>query len=199
MSELEKLIMNSVKNQSHFKQININDLIDDNNIKDELLNILQIIVTNNTKQTNQLKNYIDDINIKLENKIDDLNNYIKESNEKLIKYNIKLNSYISILESNKVIDNLQSNSIKISMLEKDFRIAQNKYDKIYLDNIFLPNLINSKGAKFKNLKELLTNNYDEICRIKLVIEKHKKEFEMIKSNQNNKSNYLLIKKMQDYV
>ncbi len=199
MDELQNLIMNSVKNPSYFKQINIKDLIDDENIKDELLNILQIIVTNNTKQTNQLKNYMDDINIKLENKINNTNDYIKELDEKLIKYNISLNSYINLIESNKVIDNLQSNSIKLSILEKDFRMAINKYDKIYLDNIFIPNLISPKGTKFKNIKELLSNNYDEICRIKSVIEKYNKDLEMIKSNQNNKSFYLIIKKMQDIV
>ena len=191
--------MNSVKNPSYFKQINIKDLIDDENIKDELLNILQIIVTNNTKQTNQLKNYMDDINIKLENKINNTNDYIKELDEKLIKNNISLNSYINLIESNKVIDNLQSNSIKLSILEKDFRMAVNKYDKIYLDNIFIPNLISPKGTKFKNMKELLSNNYDEICKIKSVIEKYNKDLEMIKSNQNNKSYYLIIKKMQDIV
>ena len=199
MDELQNLIMNSVKNPSYFKQINIKDLIDDENIKDELLNILQIIVTNNTKQTNQLKNYMDDINIKLENKISNTNDYIKELNEKLIKYSISLNSYINLIESNKVIDNLQSNSIKLSILEKDFRMAVNKYDKIYLDNIFIPNLISPKGTKFKNMKELLSNNYDEICKIKSVIEKYNKDLEMIKSNQNNKSYYLIIKKMQDIV
>ena len=129
MNELQNLIMNSVKNPSYFKQLNINELIDDENIKDELLNILQIIVTNSTKQNNQLKNYIDDLNINLDNKINDINDNIKELSDKIIHLKVSLNSYNSKLESNKVIETVQTNSIKLSIVEKDLKLAQNKYGK----------------------------------------------------------------------
>ena len=197
MDELQNIILNSVKNPSYFQQLNINDLIEDESIKDELLNILQIIVTNLTKQNNQLKNYIDEININIDNKINDINNNFKKLNEKLIRCNISLDSVNRLLDSNKVIETNQANSIKISILEKDLNKAQNKYDKIFLDNLFIPNLISSKGTKFKNLKDLLNNNYDEISKIKLIIEKYNQDFEIIKEKQNNKSHLLAIKKMQD--
>ena len=57
-------------------------------------------------------------------------------------------------------------------MEKDFKVAQNKYDKIFLDNLYIPNLISPKGTKFKNLKELINNNYDEISKINLELEKN---------------------------
>ena len=199
MNELQNLIKNSVKNPSYFQQLNINDLIDDCNIKDELLNILQIIVTNSTKQNNQLKNYIDDVNLNIENKINDINDSIKEINNKLISSKISINSINSKLDSNKVIEVLQSNTIKISLIEKDFKVAQNKYDKIFLDNLFMPNLISRKGTKFKNLKELINNNYEEISKINLVLEKFEKNIEAIKEKQSNLNNYLAVKKMQDFV
>ena len=199
MNELQNLIKNSVKNPSYFQQLNINDLIDDCNIKDELLNILQIIVTNSTKQNNQLKNYIDDVNLNIENKINDINDSIKEINNKLISSKISINSINSKLDSNKVIEVLQSNTIKISLIEKDFKVAQNKYDKIFLDNLFIPNLISRKGTKFKNLKELINNNYEEISKINLVLEKFEKNIEAIKEKQSNLNNYLAVKKMQDFV
>ena len=199
MDELQNLIKNSVKNPSYFQQLNINDLIDDSNIKDELLNILQIIVTNSTKQINQLKNYIDDIGLNIENRIIDINDRIKEINNKIISSNISINSIISKIDSNKVIENLQLNTIKISLIEKDFKQAQNKYDKIFLDNMFIPNLINRKGTRFKNLKELISNNYEEISKINLSIEKLDKAVESIKEKQNSVNNYLAVKKMQDFV
>ena len=199
MNELQNLIKNSVKNPSYFQQLNINDLIDDCNIKDELLNILQIIVTNSTKQNNQLKNYIDEVNLNIENKINDINDSIKEINNKLISSKISINSINSKLDSNKVIEVLQSNTIKISLMEKDFKVAQNKYDKIFLDNLFIPNLISRKGTKFKNLKELINNNYEEISKINLVLEKFEKNIEAIKEKQSNLNNYLAVKKMQDFV
>ena len=199
MNELQNMILNSVKNPSYFQQLNINDLIDDENIKDELLNILQIIVTNSTKQSNKLKNDMDDINLNLENKIDDIYNDIKEIRDKLIYLDYSLNSINNKLEANKVIETIQSNVIKIAIIEKDFRLAQNKYDKIFLDNMFMPNLISPTGAKFKNLKELLNNNYEEINRINTVMEKFKKDFDLLKDNQNVKSSRLVLDKLQEMI
>ena len=199
MNELQNLIKNSVKNPSYFQQLNINDFIGDSNIKDELLNILQIIVTNSTKQTNQLKNYIDDIGLNLENRLNDLDDKIKEINNKLISSDIYINSINSKIESNKVIETLNLNTIKIALIEKDFKLAQNKYDKIFLDNMFIPNIISRKGTRFKNLKELISSNYEEISKIILNIEKLEKNVEVIKEKQSSVNNYLALKKMQDFV
>ena len=199
MNELQNMILNSVKNPSYFQQLNINDLIDDESIKDELLNILQIIVTNSTKQSNQLKNEMEDISLNLENKINDINNDIKEIRDKFISLDYSLNSINNKLEANKVIETVQSNVIKIAIIEKDFKLAQNKYDKIFLDNLFMPNLISPKGGKFRNLKELLNNNYEEINKINSVIEKVKKDFDMLKENQNINSSRFIINKVQDII
>ena len=199
MNELQNMILNSVKNPSYFQQLNINDLIDDENIKDELLNILQIMVTNSTKQSNKLKNDMDDINLNLENKIDDIYNDIKEIRDKLIYLEYSLNSINNKLEANKVIETVQSNVIKIAIIEKDFRLAQNKYDKIFLDNMFMPNLISPKGGKFRNLKELLNNNYEEINKINSSMEKVKKDFDLMKENENIKSSRFAMKKVQDMI
>ena len=199
MNELQNIILNSVKNPSYFQQLNINDLIDDESIKDELLNILQIIVANSTKQSNRLKNDMDELNLHLENKIDDLNNDLKEIRDKLIYLDYSLNSINNKLEANKVIETVQSNVIKIAIIEKDFRLAQNKYDKIFLDNLFMPNLISPKGGKFKNLKELLNNNYEEINKINSSMEKVKKDFDLMKENQNTKSSRFVLNKLQDMI
>ncbi len=77
-------------------------------------------------------------------------------------------------------------------MEKDFKVAQNKYDKIFLDNLFIPNLISRKGTKFKNLKELINNNYEEISKINLVLEKFEKNIEAIKEKQSNLNKYIYI-------
>lgn len=199
MNELQNMILNSVKNPSYFQQLNINDLIDDENIKDELLNILQIIVTNSTKQSNKLKNDMDDINLNLENKIDDINNDIKEIRDKLIYLEYSLNSINNKLEANKVIETVKSNVIKIAIIEKDLRLAENKYDKIFLDHIFMPGLVSPKGGKFKNMKELINNNYEEINRINSMIKKILKDFDLLKETQNIKSSHYVVNKVQDMI
>jgi hypothetical protein len=157
------------------------------------------MVTNSTKQINQLKNYIDDIGINVENRLNDIDDKIKEINNKLISSDISINSINSKIESNKVIENLNLNTIKIALIEKDFKLAQNKYDKIFLDNMFIPNIISRKGTRFKNLKELISNNYEEISKINLNIEKLEKNVEVIKEKQSSVNNYLAVKRMQDFV
>ena len=142
---------------------------------------------------------MDDINLNLENKIDDIYNDIKEIRDKLIYLEYSLNSINNKLEANKVIETVQSNVIKIAIIEKDFRLAQNKYDKIFLDNMFMPNLISPKGGKFRNLKELLNNNYEEINKINSSMEKVKKDFDLMKENENIKSSRFAMKKVQDMI
>ena len=104
MNELQNIILNSVKNPSYFRQLKIKDLIEDDNIKDELLNILQIITTNFTSQNNQLKKEMEQINNNLDKKIDDIDNRIKDLNEKIIHLDISINSCNNILEANKVLE-----------------------------------------------------------------------------------------------
>jgi hypothetical protein len=87
----------------------------------------------------------------------------------------------------------------LSIVEKDLKFAQNKYDKLILENLFIPTLIGPKGTKFKNLKELINHNYEEIAKIHLEIEKINKNFEMYRQNQNNQDYFLAIKKLQDFV
>ena len=50
---------------------------------------------------------------------------------------------------------LIKHDIKLFHLQSEIKSAISKYDKIYLENLFLPGIIGEKNCRFKNMKEFI--------------------------------------------
>ena len=83
-----------------------------------------------------MENFTNINKVRLEN-IDDLLVFQRETSDKLITHGVKLNG-----------------------VQKDIKEACSKYDKIYLENLFIPGII-GEFCKFKNNREFVEvkNNY----------------------------------------
>jgi hypothetical protein len=55
-------------------------------------------------------------------------------------------------------DDLKHHEIKLEQIHNEIRKGFNKYDKIYLDNLYLPGVI-GENCKFRSLKEFVEVNY----------------------------------------
>ncbi len=54
-------------------------------------------------------------------------------------------------------DDLKHHEIKLEQIHNEIRKGFNRYDKIYLDNLYLPGVI-GENCKFKSLKEFVEVN-----------------------------------------
>ena len=163
----------------------INDLnCNYSNLKTEL----QISINENyatlIKQINLLKNEINFLDNKTHTKILDLNSNISNLNNKLIEVNVFLTSHINSFRSYKIIETLQSNTIRATLIEKDLKELQYKYDKVYIENFSIPGLVGTRGCKFLTLKDLFKNNYEQIIKLNLTLDKIKSDIQAIKENDN---------------
>ena len=154
------------------------------NLKSELEMSISETNTSLTKQINILKNEINFLDSKTHAKILDLNSNISDLKNRIIEVNSFLNSHINTIRSYKIIETLQSNTIKTTLIEKDLKDLQYKYDKVYIDNFSIPGLVGVRGCKFATLKELFKNNYEEIIKANLSLDKIKNDIQTIKNNDN---------------
>jgi hypothetical protein len=50
---------------------------------------------------------------------------------------------------------ITNHEIKLNSVSKDLKDSISKYDKIYLENLFLPGIIGESNCRFKNMKEFI--------------------------------------------
>ena len=103
---------------------------------------------------NYIESKLTDFSIKLT----DINNTSNLDKEKLEKINEL------IINQKKQNDQLISHEIKINNAQKDLVSSCYKYDRIYLDNLIIPGLI-GEYCKFKNLKEYIENNLNQVSAL----------------------------------
>ena len=154
------------------------------NFKSEIEISIKEMHSNFTKQINLLRNEINFVDNKTHTTIVDLNSNISNLNNKIIEMNVFLTSHINSFESYKIVETLQSNTIKTSLIDKDLKDLQYKYDKVYLENFSIPGLCGPRGCKFASLKELFKNNYEQIIKLNIAIDKIKTDIQAIKDNDN---------------
>ena len=102
----------------------------------------------------------------------------------------KINSFESFI--NKTNDKLISHELRLNNLSKDFSNTQQKYDKIYLDNLELPGFI-GKYSKFKNCKLFFEYIITELNSISKFKEKYILDFNTYKEKiENNIKSFNLL-------
>ena len=89
---------------------------------------------------------------------------------KLERYSERLNQIEIIANKDKVITDgvhdlqtwknearqqISYHDVKLIGISRDLKDAIAKYDKIYLDNLFLPGVIGEHNCKFKNMREFI--------------------------------------------
>ena len=109
-------------------------------------------------------------------------NYEKSLEDISLKY-IELNNFVVVdrtkldkinelcLFQKKASDQLISHELKLNSLQKDLNASQFKYDKIFLDNLIVPGTIGDY-CKFKNMREYIENNTNQIQSLTNFREKH---------------------------
>ena len=96
-------------------------------------------------------------------------NKLKDYNNRMDRFNTRIDEIENIMNKNKVklenvddllifqqetAEKLITQGVKINGVQKDIKDAINKYDKIYLDNLFIPGLI-GEFCRFKNNREFV--------------------------------------------
>ena len=119
-------------------------------------------------------NKIDSNMFDFQNKIDKLEKESKNSSLNIIEIKTQLNRFNEYFNFKQKIENMVFNHdirLKISVEEID-RI-KTKYDKLIDQNLIIPGILGG-SSKFKNLKDYIHNNNNEIARIKYALEEEKK-------------------------
>lgn len=161
----------------------IKEEISDNikNIEEKLINLLNIR------------------ELKIEEEINNLNSKINETIEKT---NITIENYSSqqldhkkIIEleafKNKVDAMLITHEIRIKNNSQDLIKFQSKYDKTICDNLLVPGFIGT-ACQFRNLGEFITNNINEISRIKIEKEQYKKDSKDFKTKLESMLKQMIV-------
>jgi hypothetical protein len=122
----------------------------------------QHLLTRMLEIENQLKLNLS--TLKSENEI-----ILKEFKARMDRFNTRIDETENIMNKNKVklenVDDLLifqqetsekiiTQGVKINGVQKDIKDAVNKYDKIYLENLFIPGLI-GEFCRFKNNREFV--------------------------------------------
>ena len=150
-------------------------------------------------------NKIDSNMFDFQNKIDKLEKESKNSSLNIIEIKTQLNRFNEYFNFKQKIENMVFNHdirLKISVEEID-RI-KTKYDKLIDQNLIIPGILGG-SSKFKNLKDYIHNNNNEIARIKYALEEEKKlslefkkKFETIPKTMINMVDSA-VKRSNDYV
>ena len=148
----EEKIQNSYKKEFLFFK---NDLLKD-------LKIIESKINSKLKDSNNnLDAKLNDYEIKLSlflEKINHLSQLISQDKH-LEEKIIKLEKY-----KEKINESLLNNEIKIDSIKYDLKNAINKYDNLFLENIFCPGLI-GVSYKYKNFRELIDYILSQISNL----------------------------------
>ena len=110
-----------------------------------------------------------------------LNQYINKSDFEEKKIEIK-NEFNKKIET--YTDEISSINIQISALQKELTDSCYKYDKIILDNLKINGLI-GEGCKFRNLKEYIIQQREEIIKIEKINQSTLFELKLFKNKIEN--------------
>ena len=109
-----------------------------------------------------------------QNKIDKLEKDSKNSNSNIIELKTQLNRLNEYFNFKQKIENMMFNhNIKLKIAGEEIENIKTKYAKMVDENLIIPGILGSK-SKYKNLKEYIQNNNNEIARLKYGLEEENK-------------------------
>ena len=107
-------------------------------------------------------------------KIDKLEKQSKSSSANIIELKTKLNSFNEFFSFKEKVENMVFNhDIKLKIANEEIEKVKTKYDKILDENLIIPGIL-GKNSKFKNLKDYIQNNNNEIARLKYFLDEEKR-------------------------
>lgn len=109
-----------------------------------------------------LNENLENLNMKFSSKLIDLEKNQEEQNLKFNKLIANIYPQKDITEKineliifrKKTMEQMTSNDFKLNQLQKDLSNSSYKYDRLYLDNLFIPGTIGDY-CRYKNLKEYI--------------------------------------------
>ena len=202
------LLLNSLNSLNKIDYIYKNK--DLNKFKDEILSYISERDNYYSEKIKNLQSQCDNNNKNIDKLSDNVKENICNITTKQVEINTKLEK-INLYEAfmNKANDKLISHEIRINNIKEDLIKSNQKYDKIYLENLEIPGYI-GKSSKYPNCKIFFTeiikemekfNNFREKNIIDLFTYKEKlegiiKTFQTIVENNNN-SQIKYITKLND--
>ena len=158
----------------------------------EIMELKDEILKNNRELEIRLKNQIENYNTKFTSNISNFQkkiNTMNENNNKVMNSipNINFNiSKINEIEKfdMKVDNRLTSHDIRITTILTEIEKIKTKYDKIILDNLYVPGHVGGR-CKFSNLSEYLLCNINDVSLLKLETEQLKKDTKAMKNKHEN--------------
>ena len=110
----------------------------------------------------------------LQDKLEKLTKETKTSTHNIIEITTKLNHFSDYFTFKQKIENMIFNhDIKLKMSMDEIDRIKSKYDKMIDDNIIIPG-VTGKNSKYKNLKDYIYNNNNEMIKLKYALEEEKK-------------------------
>ena len=110
----------------------------------------------------------------LQDKLEKLTKETKTSAHNIIEITTKLNHFSDYFTFKQKIENMVFNhDIKLKMSMDEIDRIKSKYDKMIDDNIIIPG-VTGGNSKYKNLKDYIYNNNNEIAKLKYALEEEKK-------------------------
>ena len=84
----------------------------------------------------------------------------------------------------RVENRLSSHDLRITTILSEIEKIKTKYDKIVLDNLYIPGHVGSH-CKFQNLSDYLLFNVNEVSLLRLETEQLKKDYKNMKNKHDN--------------
>ena len=154
-------------------------------LKDEILK-------NNRELELRLKNQIENYSTQFLDRISIFQkkiNTMNENNNKVMNSIPDINFNISKINQLEKFDlrvdnRLSSHDLRITTILTEIEKIKTKYDKIVLDNLYVPGHVGGR-CQFPNLSEYLTFNINEVSLLKLETEQLKKDSKNMKNKHDN--------------
>jgi hypothetical protein len=142
--------------------------------KNDILKDIREFEKKINEQIKTKNNSVDSSLLELEDKITKLEKDTKNSSLNIIEIKSKLNPLNEFFNFKQKIENMAFNhDIKIKLSTEEIERIKTRYDKILDDNLNIPGIIGG-NCKFKNLKDYIHTNNNEIAKIKYGLEEEKK-------------------------
>ena len=158
----------------------------------DVIELKDQILKNNRELEIRLKNQIEKYSTQFSNSLSSFQKKIKELNEnnnKVMNSLPDINFHISKIDQIEKFDlkadnKLSSHDLRITTILAEIEKIKTKYDKIVLDNLYIPGYVGAK-CQFQNLSEYLLSNVNEVTLLKSEVEQLKSDTKNMKAKHDN--------------
>ena len=158
----------------------------------EIMELKEEILKNNRELELRLKNQIEHYSTQFSNNISNFQkkiNTMNENNTKVMNSIPEINFNISKINQLEKFDlrldnRLSSHDLRITTILTEIEKIKTKYDKIVLDNLYVPGHVGGR-CQFANLSEYLTFNINEVSLLKVETEQLIKDTKNMRNKHDN--------------